>query len=124
MELDDKLKEIDIENFIWVIYIGIIILSWYSNSLEKKYFIYNDIDSKNKYRMIMIIIFITLVVIYAYFLNGAFKDIKNIDFNHINKNDYLKILSFIASLLVFISGIIYLYILYNDNDIGVEIAFN
>jgi len=124
MELDDKLKEIDTENFIWVIYIGIIILSWYSNSLEKKYFIYNDIDSKNKYRMIMIIIFITLVVIYAYFLNGAFKDIKNIDFNHINKNDYLKILSFIASLLVFISGIIYLYILYNDNDIGVEIAFN
>ena len=124
MELDDKLKEIDTENFIWVIYIGIIILSWYSNSLEKKYFIYNDIDSKNKYRMIMIIIFITLVVIYAYFLNGAFKDIKNIDFNRINKNDYLKILSFIASLLVFISGIIYLYILYNDNDIGVEIAFN
>ena len=39
-ELNSKLKQIRIEDFIWVIYIGIIILSWYANSLEKKYFIY------------------------------------------------------------------------------------
>lgn len=31
----DKLKDIKIENFIWIIYIGIIILSWYANSKKK-----------------------------------------------------------------------------------------
>lgn len=31
----DRLEDIKIENFIWVIYIGIIILSWYANSKEK-----------------------------------------------------------------------------------------
>lgn len=30
----ERLKEIKIENFIWIIYIGVILLSWYSNSLE------------------------------------------------------------------------------------------
>ena len=32
-ELNKKLEELKIEDFIWVIYIGIIVLSWYSNSL-------------------------------------------------------------------------------------------
>ena len=33
----DKLKDIEIENKIWIIYIGIIILSWYTNSKEKTF---------------------------------------------------------------------------------------
>ena len=33
-ELDNKLKELKIEDFIWFIYIGIIILSWYSFLLD------------------------------------------------------------------------------------------
>ena len=37
-ELNNKLKQLKIEDFIWVIYIGIIILSWYANNLEKKIF--------------------------------------------------------------------------------------
>ena len=56
-ELENKLKEINIENNIWIIYIGIIILSWYSNSLEKDYFINNNQYSKEKYRKIIILIF-------------------------------------------------------------------
>lgn len=31
----DRLNDIRIENFIWIIYIGIILLSWYSNYKEK-----------------------------------------------------------------------------------------
>ena len=33
-----KLKEVETEEFIWIIYIGIIFLSFYSNKLEKNYF--------------------------------------------------------------------------------------
>ena len=35
--IDERLKRIEIENFIWVIYLFIIFLSFYSNYLEKDY---------------------------------------------------------------------------------------
>jgi hypothetical protein len=45
-ELENKLKQLDIEDFIWLIYIGIIIMSWYSNSLERDFFVNNNETSK------------------------------------------------------------------------------
>ena len=45
-DVSDKLKEIRIEDYIWVIYIRIIFLSWYSNNLDRKYFVYNDLKRK------------------------------------------------------------------------------
>ena len=33
----NRLNDIKIENYIWIIYIGIIVLSWYANSKEKFY---------------------------------------------------------------------------------------
>ena len=123
-DLNKKLKEIKIEDYIWIIYIIIIFLSWYSNSLERKYFIFNDIESKSKYRNIIIFIFSILVIVYLYFLKSSYDDIRNIDFKCMSEKDYLLILSFIASLMIFISGIIFLYIAYKDKDINVELAFN
>lgn len=122
--IEERLKEIRNENLIWIIYIGIIILSYYSNYLEKQYFMYNDINSKEKYRKIMIFIFSILLIVYFYFLYDSSNGLKDIDLNNINFNDKLNILSFVASLLIFISGIIFLYIIYNDKDLSVELAFN
>lgn len=123
-DLFNKLKQLKIENFIWVIYIGIIILSWYSNSLEKKYFIFNDLYSKDKYRHVTIFIFSILIIVYFYFLYDSYKDFKNLSNKDSCKKQNLVILSFIASLLIFISGLIFLYIAYKDQELDVEIAFN
>lgn len=123
-ELNDKLRQLKIEDFIWVIYIGIIIMSWYANNLERKYFIYNDLDSKEKYRKIMITIFLILVVIYLYFLKDSFNDMKKISSYDSEQKKNLTFLSFLASLFVAISGFIFLYILIKDESIDVEIAFN
>lgn len=123
-DLFNKLKQLKIENFIWVIYIGIIILSWYSNSLEKKYFIFNDLYSKDKYRHVMIFIFSILIIVYFYFLYDSYKDFKNLSNKDSCKKQNLVILSFISSLLIFISGLIFLYIAYKDQELDVEIAFN
>ena len=122
-KLNDKLKEIKTENFIWIIYIGIIFLSWYSNDLEKKYFMYKDILSKEKYRKIMILIFSILIIVYLYFLNDSYKSIKNLD-QYDKKTKELLTLSFIASLLIVVSGFIFVYIAIKDEDINVELAFN
>ena len=44
-EVEEKLRQIRIEDFIWVIYIGIIALSYYSNYLERKFYVNKDINS-------------------------------------------------------------------------------
>ena len=121
--LESKLREIKIENFIWLIYIGIIILSYYSNYLEKDYFINKNNKSKEKYREILIIIFSILLIVYLYFFIDSISDIKNIN-KYSNDKKNLVLLSSLASLLVLISGIIFLYISYKDENIDVEIAFN
>ena len=51
-ELKDKLKDLNIEDFIWLIYIGIIFFSWYSNSLERNYYLTGNNLSKERYRTI------------------------------------------------------------------------
>lgn len=123
-DLDKKLKQLRIEDFIWLIYIIIIFMSWYSNNLERKYFVFKDIESKEKYRKIMIFIFSILIVVYLYFLKDAYEDIKNINLSDITDTDNLTILSFIGSLLIAISGFIFLYISINDKELNVELAFN
>ena len=123
-ELEEKLKELNIEDFIWVIYIGIIILSWYSNSLERKYFIYKDQISKEKYRKIIILIFTVLLLVYVYFFKSSYKDLKNINECTSNKKRKLVELSFIASFLILVSGVIFLYIAFEDEELSVELAFN
>lgn len=123
-EVEDKLRQIRIEDYIWVIYIGIIALSYYSNYLEKKYYVSGDLDSKYKYRNIMILIFSILIVVYFYFLCDSYKSFNDLKFSDSEKKKRLLYLSFLASLLIFISGIIFLYIAISDTDLNVELAFN
>lgn len=123
-ELKQKLKQLRNEELVWLIYIGIIIMSWYANNLERKYSIYNDQNSKEKYRKIMILIFSILIVVYLYFLKGSYDDLKNINHHESYKKKNLTFLSFLGSLLIAISGFIFLYIAIMDEEIDVEIAFN
>ena len=123
-EINNKLKELNIEDLIWVIYIGIILLSWYSNSLERKYYVNNDNISKKEYRKIIILIFSILTIVYFYFLKSSYDDIKNIKETDSEERKNLLYLSFIASFLIVISGIIFLYIAITDEDLNVELAFN
>ncbi|MGM9878827.1 MAG: hypothetical protein ACI31R_02245 [Bacilli bacterium] len=123
-ELNKKLKQLKVEDFIWLIYIGIIILSWYSNTFERKYFIYNDHKSKEKYRNLTILIFTILIVVYTYFLKESYQDIKSLKPCESNRKKTLTYLSFIGSLLIAISGAIFLSIAILDENIDIEIAFN
>ena len=123
-EIEERLKQLKIEDFIWLIYIGIIFLSWYSNSLEKKYFVCNDLESKEKYRNIIILIFSILIIVYLYFLKDSYDSLKELKPNDSDKKKNLTYLSFIGSLLIAISGFIFLYIALEDQDLNVELAFN
>jgi len=73
-EKNERLKDIKTENLIWVIYIGIIILSWYANSKEKHFVLYEDNKSKKEYQKLMILIFSILVIAYYYFAKDSLED--------------------------------------------------
>lgn len=123
-ELSGKLKELRIEEFIWIVYVGIIIFSFYSNSLERRYFLYGDNLAKEKYRSSLIIIFSILVLVYLYFFKDSLVDVLHIKPYDSYEKKRLVYLSFIGSLLILISGFVFLYIAYKDESLDVEIAFN
>ena len=123
-EVSDRLRELKIEDFVWVIYIGIIILSWYANSEERNYFLNNNLNSRDRYRAVMIFIFIILVIVYSYFLTDSYESLKKLNSNDPEQKKQLTYISFIGSLLVFISCILFLYVVIKDETIDVEIAFN
>lgn len=120
----DRLKEIQVENFIWIIYIGIILLSWYANDKEKKFILYQDQKSKKEYQNLMILIFTILLIIYYYFTNDSYEDVVKLKSNDTDKKKILTYASFIGSILILISGVIFLLIAITDDNIETEIAFN
>ena len=125
--MDDRLKklnDIKVENFIWVIYIGIILLSWYANDKERKYLLYNDQRIKKEYQNLLIFIFTILVFVYYYFAKDSYDSLQNINEDDSDKKKGLLSASFIGSVLILISGIIFLGIAILDEEIDVEIAFN
>ena len=123
-EIEEKLKQIKIEDYIWIIYIGIIILSWYANSLERKYIISDSEEFRSKYQSVMIFIFLVLLIIYLYFLKGSYNEYIKLDSCDTDKKKELITLALIATLLLTISGTIFLYIAIEDKNIDVELAFN
>lgn len=122
-KIEDRLKEIKIENFIWLIYLGIIGLSYYSNYLEKDYFVNKNEKSKEEYRKILVFIFSVLLIVYFYFFNDSYSDLKEYDTYTDDKKKKV-LLSFIGSTLILVSGIIFWYLAITDDNLDVELAFN
>lgn len=120
----DRLKDIKVENFIWIIYIGIIVLSYIANSKEKNFILTNNEDSKHEYQILMITIFTILLFIYYYFVTDSIKDVKSLKNDDDLKKVLLNYASLIGSIFILISGIIFLLIAILDDNIDTEIAFN
>ena len=123
-EKEERLKDIKTENLIWIVYIGIIILSWYANSKEKHFVLYNDEKSKKEYQNLMILIFSALVITYYYFAKDSLKDYQKLTPFDSKKKKNLTTASLIASIFILVSGLILLGIAITDEDIDIEIAFN
>ena len=64
------------------------------------------------------------IIVYFYFLYDSYNGVKDLNEFDTEKKKRLSYLSFLASLLIFISGIIFLYIAISDTDLNVELAFN
>ena len=120
--INKRLKQIQTENSIWIIYLFIIGFSFYANHLEKDYFLTHNEKSKINYRRINATIFIILIFVYSYFEKDAIESFQNK--NKEKKQIKFDTLSLIATTAVLISGIIFLYIILEDDNLDQEIAFN
>ena len=65
-----------------------------------------------------------MIVIYYYFTKSSYDDLKKLTIFDSKKKKNLTYASYIGSLLILISGIIFLIIAILDEDIDIEIAFN
>ena len=76
------------------------------------------------FKKIFLIIFSILLVVYYYFLKSSLDDYNNLKETDSKEKKDLVTLSLLGSLFIFISGIIFLYVAYKDQNIDVELAFN
>lgn len=110
--MEDKIKDIEIENFVVLIYFILLLIYLYSNKIRVDYLFNNYYRDKEIYQVLILIVFgISLVISLYYFVNNLNK-LNN--YNGCIEIYNLNILSVVAGILIIIATIIYLYIKYND----------
>lgn len=120
----EKLEQIETENFIWIVYLFIIGISFVANHYEKEYYENCDEEAKKRYQTINIFIFGLALLIYIYFFKENYKTVQNLTCYDSATKIKFNELNFIASLLIVIAGSILLYIAIFDDDLETEISFS
>ena len=119
----NTIKRINIESFIWIIYIFLVCFNLYSNYLEKLYLKTNQKFYKQKFRQINKTVLTVILFIYIYFAYIAFKDETTLTrYKNTNPNKKrLTDLVFVAAILFLIGGVISLYVATKDDDFDEEL---
>lgn len=117
--MNEKLKQIENENNVIFIYFILLFIYLYANTIEKEYIKYGNEKDKEKYRLLLYIVFGTTFILSLYFTIESIKDLNN---NNEPKVYQLMKLSTLANILIVITSIIFLYIIYKDKDINLEIT--
>lgn len=116
-----KLRDIHIENFIWVIYLFISAAALLSNYYESDYIKTNNKKDYQTYKQINITIFVVAFFIYIYFLYKNYKNVTELKKTISNNKKVLYAeLNLIAAILFLVGGAIYLYT--ESNNIESEIG--
>lgn len=118
------IKEIETENFIWIIYLFIIGISFLANYYEKKYYENNDENAKERYRLLNIFVFSVALIVYLYFFKGNLEKVESLNCFDSKKKFLFNNLNLAASIFIVIAGAILLYIAIFDKDLETEISFN
>lgn len=116
-----SLKRIDIESFIWIIYIFLIGFNLYSNYLEKLYLKTNQPFYKKKFQNINKVVLTVILLIYIYFVYIAYQDETSLTRYNSKKKKFYTDLIFIASILFLIGGAISLYVASKSDIIDEEL---
>lgn len=118
-EINNKIKEIKIENIVIYIYFILLIVYLYANKVEINYLYFKNELDKEKYKNLLYIFFGISLIISLLFAINNIKELYEYEENiEVYK---LKKLSALSGILIVITTIIYLYIIYKDENINLEI---
>lgn len=120
---EEILKSIQDEYYIWIIYLIIIGISFWANGQEEKYFLEGNLEAKDNYRKAIILIFSITLIIYYYFFISSYNTYKNLKAYDTENKKTFESLNLIATTLILIAGIIFLFIAISNEEIETELAF-
>lgn len=112
-----NLKELEIEDLIWIITLFTASFAIVSNKLERDYLFTGDLTKQKKFKTINITLLSIAFFIYLYFVLLAYSRIKMNNPNTSFKQMRIREANFIAAVLVLLATLIYLVtsILSDDN---------
>ena len=118
--IDEKLKRVEREDFIWFVYFFIIIGALLSNAYEKHYLKTNDSSNYKIFHTLNLTLFSLAFLIYLYFVIQNYDEYKQ----STNKKEQLvSYVALIAALIFLIGGALQIYVELNrntpDEDIGI-----
>lgn len=103
-DLNATLKDLEIEDMIWILYIFLSFLAILSDVYERDYELHTSSSSYHKFHFLNLENLIIIFAIYLYFLYKAYVLFKK-EHGHVSlKKDILNNISFMANILFVIAG--------------------
>lgn len=106
-DINENLKELEIEDFIWVISLFSACFALLSNKLEKDYLYTHNLSKEKEYKTINITLLVIAFFIYLYFMMLNYKRIKNSTHQSF-KQMRINNANFLAATLIVLATIIYI----------------
>ena len=114
-EIKEQLIELQIEDFIWIIFIFVSIAAIISDNYESKWLLNHDQKAHNSYKKINIILLIISFVVYLYFLLLSYKRYKKLHATGSIKDMFFSDIDLVAASLFLIGGLLNIYITLNTD---------
>lgn len=108
--LAEKLRNLKVSDYIFIIFIVISLSGIYADHKEKDALIHKDLKGKEKAHNIRMIALIASLLIYIFFLNTRIKSTEE------RVSKFLNNLDILATILFIIGGIIFIYTEYKGVD--------
>ena len=106
-DISENLKELEIEDFIWVISLFSACFALLSNKLEKDYLYTHNLSKEKEYKTINITLLVIAFFIYLYFMMLNYKRIKR-NTHQSFKQMRINNANFLAATLIVLATIIYI----------------
>ena len=106
-DISENLKELEIEDFIWIISLFSACFALLSNKFEKDYLYTHNLSKEKEYKTINIALLVIAFFIYLYFMMLNYKRIKNSTHQSF-KQMRINNANFLAATLIVLATIIYI----------------
>ncbi len=121
-KVTETLKEIRIEDWIWITYLFLASFALIANFFERDYLLKGNKLSKKVFKTINIAIFITVFFVYIYFVLLTYSRFKEREQHTTIKSMIITNANFIAACLFLIGGLIYILTeIASDDETDVDV---